>query len=114
MGKVLLIMEPDRLRDALVEQLQKDWEITACFDAREGAALLRQAPDILILDLFLPGTNGILFLRENRRYIPPAVIALSTFLSGAVLETLEDLGVTAVVRKPCTVDCILSHCKLPV
>lgn len=112
MGKVLLIMEPDRLRDALVEQLQKDREVTACFDAGEGAALLRQVPDILILDLFLPGTNGILFLRENRENLPPSVIALSTFLSSAVLETLEDLGVTAVVRKPCTVEAILSQEKL--
>ena len=108
MYKVLIVMEQDGLRDLLLSELQKDCEITVCGNAVEGEELLRYRPDVLILDLFLPGINGFTFLRENRVLLPPVIIALSTLLSPKILRELKDLGITSVVRKPCTVDVVTS------
>lgn len=114
MRKVLFVMEPNGLRDALLTEVQKDCEVMVCGTAAEGAALLQHGPDALVLDLFLPGTNGIVFLQRNRSKIPPTVIALTTFLSCTIAKTLSELGVSAVVMKPCTVDAVVNQLKLPI
>ena len=112
MRKVLIVMEQDGLRDLLLSDLQKDCEVMVCSDAVDGAELLRYQPDVLILDLFLPGVNGLTLLRENRAQLPRVIIALSILLSPKILRELKDLGVTSVVRKPCTVAAITHGTKL--
>lgn len=103
MRKVLIIMERDCLRDALQQELQQAFEVIACCNADDGAVLLRDPPDVMILDLFLPGMDGLTFLRQNRECLPPAVVALSVLTTPETLDALAVLGVTAVIRKPCTV-----------
>lgn len=104
-------MEPDSLRYALVKELQDHCEATVCGDAEAGARLLMEGADVLILDLFLPGENGVDFLRDNQPRIPSTVIALTTFVSKYILRTLPALGVTAVIQKPCTVKAITAAIK---
>ncbi len=114
MRKVLIIMEPDCLRYALVKKLQDHYEVLACGDAETGARLLADGADVIVLDLFLPGENGIDFLRDNQKHIPSTVIALTPFLSRYIHKTLHSLGVTSVIRKPCTVDSIVNQLKIPI
>lgn len=108
MQKVLIIMKQDSLQDALRKDLQKDFEVVTCSNAEEGAVLLQDKPDVLIADLFLPGTDGLTFLIQNRAQLPPTVIVLTVFISTKVLRQLEELGVSAVIRRPCTVRAITS------
>nr|MBQ8245313.1 response regulator transcription factor [Oscillospiraceae bacterium] len=112
MRKVLIIMERECLRDALQQELQQAFEVIACGNADDGAVLLQDQPDAMVLDLFLPGTDGLTFLRQNRECLPPAVVALSVLTTPEILEALAVLGVTAVIRKPCTVKAILSAIKI--
>ena len=111
MRKVLIIMEQDCLRDALQKELQQDFEVSVCGNAEDGAALLKDRPDILVTDLFLPGTNGLTFLIENKPYLPPIVVVLSALISPEVLRQLADLGAASVIRKPCTVQAVTSALK---
>lgn len=114
MRKVLIVMEEGSLRNGLITELQTGWDILACGDAAEGAKLMLHRPEALILDLFLPGVDGLTFLRENRHSLPPAVIVLTAFVSSALLDELAALRITAVVRTPCTVSTVVSQLKVPI
>lgn len=103
MRKVLIIMEQDSLRDALQKELQQEFEVSICDNAEDGARLLENRPDILVIDLFLPRTNGLTFLTQNKSHLPPMVVVLSALTSPEVLLQLVDLGVTSVIRRPCTI-----------
>lgn len=111
MRKVLIIMEQDCLRDTLVSELQQDFVVSVCGNAEDGVALLKNRPDILVIDLFLPGTDGLSFLIQNKSLLPPTVVVLSVLTSPTVLRQLADLGVTSVIRKPCTVKAFISVLK---
>lgn len=108
MQKVLIVMEQDSLRDALQKELQPDLEVVICSNADEGAVYLRDRPDILIADLALPGTDGLTFLMQNKNRLPPLVIVLTVFVSQQLFLQLERLGVSCVIRKPCTVKAVIS------
>lgn len=112
MRKVLIIMERDCLQDALQQELHQAFEVIACCNADDGAVLLRDQPDVMILDLFLPGMDGLSFLKHNKSRLPPAVVALSVLTTPEVLDALAALGVSAVIRKPCTVKAMLSAIKI--
>ena len=111
MRRVLFIMERDCLRDALQRELQQDFEVITSDNADDGAVLLQDQPDVLILDLFLPGTDGLSLLKLHRAHLPPVVIVLSVLFSRDVLQQLAVLGVAAVIPKPCTLKAILSALK---
>lgn len=111
MHKVLIIMEQDCLRDALQKELQQNFEVSVCGNAEDGAVLLKNRPDILVTDLFLSGANGLTFLMQNKPHLPPMIVVLSVLTSPEILRQLADLGVTSVIRKPCTVQSVTSALK---
>lgn len=106
MRKALIIMKQDSLQEALLRELGRDFDVLTCGRAEDVPAHFR--PDVLVLDLFLPGMDGLTFLRQRRDELPPVIVVLSMLTSQIVLDTLEQLGVTAVIRKPCTVEAVLS------
>ena len=70
MSKRILIVEDETdLAQILAEYLQRDGFVaTTIADGLMAMAALRQAPpDLLLLDLMLPGMNGISILRELRK-----------------------------------------------
>lgn len=111
MKKLLIVMEENCLRSALEKQLAHSFQVFVCDDAHSGAEGLRERPDALILDLFLPGMDGITFLNQNREKLPPVILALSSFISSFVLQKLAELGVSAVIQIPCTVSCVADRLK---
>src|SRR5438874_3314220 len=65
---VLVIEDEKEIRDLVRYNLEKaGYRVTAAGDGEEG---MRQAfaarPDVLVLDLMLPGVNGLEVLREVR------------------------------------------------
>jgi DNA-binding response OmpR family regulator len=66
----LLIVEDDReLREALTALLgQSGYEVHACADGREAlSTLLASEYDLAIVDLMIPGMNGLALVRHLRR-----------------------------------------------
>src|SRR5262245_55945825 len=80
------------------------YEVHTAADADQALAAARQcAPQLLLLDLDLPGTNGIDTLRALRgigglREVP--VIFLTAVAEPAILEELRTLGVQQILPKP--------------
>lgn len=102
MRTILLILASEDLRLLLGKILQKDYSVSVCGDASAGADLLQQRPDAMVLDLFLPGTDGLTFLEENQSLLPPVVMVLTQYLNSELLQELYDIGVDYVFMKPCS------------
>ena len=106
MRTVLLVLQSEEFRLALQNALSDHYDIFSAKNPVEGAALLDQRPDALLLDLFLPGTDGFSFLQENRRKLPPAVLLFTTLNNSSILQTAADLGVSTVLLKPCALSSV--------
>lgn len=79
-GNRILIIDDDReLGEMLTEFLAPDrFELDACLDGEDGLrALERQSYDLLILDVMLPGANGIDVLKRLRQSSDIPVIMLT-------------------------------------
>lgn len=104
----VLLIEPDKvLADTYTQTLRAAGHtVAAVSSAQDGVhAADEQLPDVVVLELQLPGHNGIEFLYEFRSYsewlqvpiivhsfVPPAE------LTGTILQ--RELGVVAVLHKP--------------
>lgn len=106
---VLLVLQSESFCFAVQESLKEYYHVTVVQDTVSGTALLQAQPDILILDLFLPGTNGFCFLEENRYLLSPIVLLFTTFIDSSILHTALDLGVSAVFIKPCSISAVLKQ-----
>lgn len=101
--KVLIADRTEDFRLALAEALQNTYFVRSCKDGQEALALLKSySPDILVLDLMLPGMDGISLLHEAAECgIRPMVLATGKFFTDYMTEALVQLGVEYVLTKPC-------------
>jgi DNA-binding NarL/FixJ family response regulator len=79
-----------------------DWDV--CGEAVDGRDAIEQArelhPDILLLDLAMPGMNGFDAARELAKLEPEVQILLCTVqLSAFVVRQAEKLGIQGAVSK---------------
>ncbi|MBS1165150.1 MAG: chemotaxis response regulator protein-glutamate methylesterase [Proteobacteria bacterium] len=104
--RVLIVDDSALMRDMLRSILGRDPEIevvgTAAdpFTARE--AIKRLNPDVLTLDVEMPGMNGISFLERLMALRPMPVVMVSTLTQAGALTTLRalEIGAVEVVGKP--------------
>lgn len=119
--KVLIADGNDAFLAELSQVLQSLYSLRICRDGVETMQLLeRFAPDILVLDLMLPGMDGISLLRATARAPhQPKVLATTRFISDYVMDALDHLQVGYVMVKPCDIHAIaariadLSRLSLP-
>ncbi len=74
--------------------------------AREGHEALSMMrsfmPDVLVLDMLLPGLDGISLLQKAAEFdLHPVVLATTRMLSDYISQTLQKMGVGYVMVKPC-------------
>lgn len=106
MGKHVLVIEDEpNISEALRFILNRDgWRVDVTSDGHAAINALRAAPpDVLILDLMLPGISGLDILHavrdgEATRDLP--VLMLTAKGQGADRAAAERLGVTRFMTKP--------------
>lgn len=105
MLKLLIADGTEEFRHALCDALRGAYHVRACADGCEALELLRTySPDVLVLDLMLPGLDGISLLQQAAAAgMCPMVLATSRFLNDYVLEAADRMGVGYLMRKPCDV-----------
>ncbi|PKR89533.1 chemotaxis response regulator protein-glutamate methylesterase [Pleomorphomonas diazotrophica] len=104
--RVLIVDDSALMRDMLASVLAHDPEIQVVgtasdpFAARE--AIKRLNPDVLTLDVEMPGMNGISFLEKLMALRPMPVVMVSTLTQAGALSTLRalEIGAVDVVAKP--------------
>jgi DNA-binding NarL/FixJ family response regulator len=74
--------------------------IRTCTSAEEGyGAVMKETPDVLVLDLMLPGGDGLSLLRRLDSTKPPAVIILTAVQDEDMLLDAARLGARGIVLK---------------
>lgn len=69
--------------------------------------LAREEPQVLLLDLQLPGLDPLELLRELREGEHfPRVLAITRFVSGYLLQALPNLGISYLLVWPCRVESV--------
>ncbi|MEV5675756.1 MULTISPECIES: response regulator transcription factor [unclassified Streptomyces] len=104
MTTVVLADDEALLRRALASLLTLEGEITVLAEAQDGEsavrATLRHRPDVLVIDLEMPGLDGLGAVAEIRRVRPEQVILMVTrHARPGVLRKALKLGVQGFVSK---------------
>lgn len=105
MGKKILVVddEPDLLKVTLVRLKKTGYEVLGCADGQGVLDMARQfTPDLIILDVYLPGINGdnvtkILKKDDDLKHIPVILISAST---RALDDKAWGSGAAAYLKKP--------------
>jgi two-component system phosphate regulon response regulator PhoB len=68
-NKILVVEDEPSILKAMAEALRVDgFEVQTAVDAERAAGLIAEGqPDLILLDLILPGKNGFEFLRELKQ-----------------------------------------------
>lgn len=102
MASVLLVEDDPTARAALNLALSRQGhQVTACATAEEGLSRLRSSrPEILVLDVMLPGMNGVELCRLLRRDETLPIILLTALGDELDVVTGLDAGADDYVVKP--------------
>lgn len=102
--KILLVEDEDFIRELYVRQLAKaGFLVKSTPDGQSGLeALKAESFDLLLLDIMLPGINGLQLLREfktNNPTSPMITILLTNLGQEAVIKEGFELGAQAYLIK---------------
>lgn len=109
METILLVVESEDLQKSLPEVLKNRFEIICCNSTRLRDELMGRNPCALVLDLFLPGTDGFAVLSDIRDCLPSVILMLTPLISPYIAQTAASLGVGFLVRIPCPVSAVAGH-----
>jgi DNA-binding NtrC family response regulator len=113
---VLLVDDEVPFVEALTKRLSKrDLTVMSAFGGNEALEVLAKEPkiDIVILDVKMPGMDGIDTLREIKKGYPLVEVIMLT--GHATVETAIDgmkLGAFDYLMKPCEIDKLMEKVKV--
>ncbi|WP_369138749.1 response regulator transcription factor [Modestobacter versicolor] len=104
MTTVVLADDEMLLRSALASLLPLEGDITVLAEAADGAsavaATLTHRPDVLVIDLEMPGIDGLEAVADIRRVLPAQVVLMLTrHARPGVLRSALKLGVQGFASK---------------
>ncbi|HZC82266.1 MAG TPA: response regulator [Nitrospiraceae bacterium] len=102
MAKILVIDDELGIRDLLDTLLsEKGYDVILADSGEKGLEVFRRArPDVVVLDLKMPGMDGLTVLQQVRRDDPKQpVIILTGAGTPEAEEQVRKLGVTEYVEK---------------
>ena len=102
MAKILVIDDEQGIRDLLDTLLRrKGYDVVLADNGQKGLELFRrERPDVVVLDLKMPGMGGLTVLQEIRSFNPKQPVVILTGAGTAEAEQrVRALGVTEYVEK---------------
>lgn len=109
--KLLIADGSEELRTALADCFRGSCQVRCCADGDAARRELCQfGPDVLVLDLMLPGFDGISLLQWAREQgIQPMVLATTRFCNDYVADAAQRLGVGYLMIKPCSLSALAAR-----
>jgi CheY-like chemotaxis protein len=115
-GETVLILDDDQLvRDLLVQFLSlRGYRALGVRDGAQALTMVEQAPpDLILLDLMLPGMNGVEVLRRLReKHFSGAVIIVTGSYDEELLQDAWSLRPQEVISKPIDLEKLLGMIQL--
>ena len=102
--RILIVDDHEQFRRYVLSMLEKDANMQVVGEVAEGLQAVKQAealqPDVILLDVGLPGINGIEAGRQIGEIANKArIIFLSQECSPEVVQEALDLGAWGYIRK---------------
>ena len=109
--KILIADSAEDFRNALADALHGAHHIRTASEGQQTLQMLRSfLPDILVLDLMLPGLDSITLLQRTvESGIRPMVLATTRYVSDYILEAAERFGIGYIMVKPCDVGATIAR-----
>ncbi len=116
MTKVLVIDDEPPILNALrINLAARKYEVTTAADGASGlAAMARERPDVLILDLGLPDMDGTEVIKGVRGWTSTPIIVLSAWGQESQKVAALDAGADDYVTKPFGMDELLARLRAAV
>lgn len=101
----------EAFRLALAENLKDQYIIRVCQDGHEALAMMASfKPDLMVVDLLLPGLDGITVLqRAASAGAEPVALATTGYFNEYISDAISKLNVGYVMMKPCDVQAATGH-----
>ncbi len=112
--KVLLVDDEEDFINTLAQRLKmRDLSVSCVNDGEQGLSRVKQEePDVLVLDLKMPGLQGMDVLRQVRKTNPKMqVIILSGHGTDKDEEEAKSIGGFDFLRKPADIDLLMTKIK---
>jgi DNA-binding NtrC family response regulator len=113
--KILVVDDDQRIVKTTCDILKiKGHEPVAAFSGEEGVAQVRAAvPDCVLMDIKMPGINGVEALKQMKQIAPALpIILVSAYATDDLLEEAKRVGAYAILSKPLNFPMILSFLSL--
>ena len=102
MGRILIVDDDRRILQLLGDCFKDVYTVETAMNGGEALTTIRrQRPDVVLLDIMLPGVSGIHLLREIKRLDPTIAVIMVTGSDSAALaaEALAN-GAARLITKP--------------
>jgi len=113
-SKILLVDDEKEFVHTLSERLQaRSMSPAVAYDGEEALTVIEaDQPDVMVLDLKMPGIDGLEVLRRVKQKHPETEVIILTGHGSEAEETLaEQLGAFAYLRKPVDIDILTDTMK---
>ena len=109
--KILIVDDEKLIAQSIKDFLESkypSWHINLAYDGFEAGRLITILnPDIIILDLFLPGVNGFSLCRNLKNSEATKnikIVAITGYPTEENIEKIKEYGADAVLSKPFNMD----------
>ncbi|MCM8771696.1 MAG: sigma-54 dependent transcriptional regulator [Candidatus Omnitrophica bacterium] len=106
MNKILVIDDEQGVRESLRFVLKNRYKVFVSSTGKEGLAIIeKELPDVVILDILLPDTNGIALLKEIRDKFKNISVIMLTAVSQikTAVEAIK-MGAVDYITKPFNIE----------
>lgn len=113
--KILVVDDDRRIVKTTCDIMKiKGHDCIAAYSGEEGVAQVRaDLPDCVLMDIKMPGINGVEALKQMKQVAPALpVVLVSAYAADELLEEAKRAGAYAVLSKPLNFPMILSFLSL--
>ncbi|MDK2795154.1 MAG: hypothetical protein PWQ58_353 [Archaeoglobaceae archaeon] len=100
--KILIVDDDESIRE-IVKIMLKEHEVFEAASGLEGLELYKKIkPDLVLMDISMPGMDGVETTREILRFDPNAIIVGITAFARSRGKELLNAGAKGILEKPFT------------
>jgi DNA-binding response OmpR family regulator len=111
-GRVLVAEDDANIAEVLVSLLEEEgYAVTVCDDGHAVLTALEQPPGLVMLDVLLPGLNGVevcRWLKADPRTRDVPVIFVTALGADLLTTRLHGCSYNGIIHKPFTLDAVLA------